>query len=89
MPGSKQQAVSASYHPYSQGADQYTVAKMRVQVPLASTVGTQLCFTLRTNICPTLQRLCAGNSCMFSLAQDIAARNTCCPVATRRFWQAR
>ncbi len=84
--GEQPQAVGPSYHTYSQGATQYTTAKLRVQLPLASTAGTQVCFSLRAGICPSLQRLCAGSSCMFALAQDITARNTCCPVATSRFW---
>ena len=87
--GQQPRPVGATYHPYSQGAEQYTSAKMRVQLPTASTLGAQLCFTLRANICPTMQRLCAGSSCMFSLAQDVNARNNCCPVATRKLWQAR
>ncbi|PNH07614.1 hypothetical protein TSOC_005912 [Tetrabaena socialis] len=78
--------ISPSYTTYDRAGATYTTAKLRLNVALSDAPSSKLCFTLRRGICASLQDLCAGPDCLYTVAEDPGAGATCCPLESGKWW---
>lgn len=75
--------VFASFNTYDRGTAFYSIAKIRLGFDQATANNSEFCFSLN-NVCSTLQSLCAGDSCMYTISNT--ADPACCPVTTQVWW---
>jgi hypothetical protein len=78
-------SVGVTYTTFDRNAT-YTVAKFRLNLANADGPSARICFAMTAGPCGSLQGLCAGPSCMYSLAEEPSGGATCCPVDTKIWW---
>ena len=78
--------VGVTYTTYDRNGT-FTIAKFRLGLSNADAASARICFAMTTGPCGSLQGLCAGPSCMYSLAEEpTRGGSVCCPVDTKVWW---